>query len=49
MLQLQKNRGGHIECNRCNKEIEYYDEYYWNTETGEIICEKCKNNKGGVK
>jgi hypothetical protein len=41
MLKSQKNRGGYTECNKCHKEIEYGEEYFWETNTGKIYHEKC--------
>ena len=42
-LQIQTNRGGLTECDKCGTEIEYKEDYFWNTTTGEIICENCVN------
>jgi len=43
MKVLQKNRGGETICDKCGKDIEYYDDYFVETDTGEIFCEKCIN------
>jgi hypothetical protein len=49
MLKLQKNRGGYTECDKCNKEIKYYEDYYWNTDTGEVMHENCINKRSKRK
>jgi len=41
MRILQKNRRGIAICDKCNKEIEFGEDYFWETDTGEIICENC--------
>lgn len=46
MLKIRKNRGHDIACSKCKKDIEYRDDYYWDTETGEILCVKCGENGG---
>jgi len=45
MLKLQKNRGGYTECDKCYKEIGYYEDYFVDTETGKIMHEKCIDKK----
>lgn len=41
MLKLQKNRGGYTQCNKCKKEVEYYEDYFVDDDTGKIYHEKC--------